>query len=69
MKGINVKKRLVDEGFITTIVGLVMLAFCGVLMYQEKQTTEQLSGWITTAMLFLRSKDSILFGEKKESNE
>ena len=58
MKG--VKERLIEQGVITTIIGMVMLVFCGLLMYQGKQTAEQLSGWITTAMLFLRSKDSIL---------
>jgi hypothetical protein len=60
------KDRLVNKGLITTILGIGVLVFCGILLYQEKQTANDLSGWMTLAMVLLRAKDSLLFGEPKE---
>tara|TARA_R110000772_G_scaffold133262_1_gene241702 strand:+ start:410 stop:595 length:186 start_codon:yes stop_codon:yes gene_type:complete len=59
------KARLLSN-YITTILGCVILIFCGLIMYQEKQTAGELSGWLTTGLLFLRSKDSLINLPKKE---
>ena len=54
------KNRLFGSGLITTMLGLVILILCGVLLYQQKSTAGELSGWLTVAVLFLRSKDSLI---------
>ena len=53
------KQRLLNN-YITTILGCLILIFCGLIIYQEKQTAGELSGWLTTGLLFLRSKDSLI---------
>ncbi len=60
------KDRLINKGLVTTILGILVLSFCGVLIYQEKQTASELSGWMTLAIILLRAKDSLLFGEPNE---
>lgn len=58
------KERLLSRGLITTILGLGIIVFCGIMMYQGKQSAEEMSGWLATGMLFLRSKDSLIGLEK-----
>ena len=53
-------KNRLFQNYVTTILGFLIIAFCGVMLYQEKSTAEQLSGWLTTGLLFLRSKDSLI---------
>mgnify|MGYP003443295380 CR=1 FL=1 len=60
------RDRLINKGLVTTILGVIVLVFCGVLIYQGKQTAGDLSGWMTLSMILLRAKDSLLFGEPKE---
>ena len=60
------KDRLINKGLVTSLLGVGVLVFCGVLIYQQKQTAGDLSGWMTLAMVLLRAKDSLLFGEPKE---
>lgn len=60
--------RLIKEGFLTTILGVLILTFCGVLLYQEKQTAGDLSGWFAFALTLLRAKDSILFGDNNNKD-
>lgn len=60
------KDRLINKGIVTSLLGILILCFCGVLLYQEKQTTNDLSGWFAFALMLLRAKDSLLFGETKE---
>lgn len=59
------KKRIL-ENYVTTLLGVCILIFCGVMLYQEKQTAQELSGWLTTGLLFLRSKDSLIALPKNE---
>jgi len=60
-------KRLYKEGLVTTLIGLGLLAFTGVIIYQGKSTASEMSGWITVALMFLRSKDSLIgLSDKKE---
>lgn len=59
-------KRLYKEGLITTLIGLGLLAFTGVIIYQGKSTAGEMSGWVTLALMFLRSKDSLIGLDKKE---
>ena len=63
---VNMKDRLINKGLVTSILGVIVLVFCGVLIYQGKQTAGDLSGWMTLAMVLLRAKDSLLFGEQVE---
>jgi hypothetical protein len=60
------KERLLTKGLTTTLLGIGVLVFCGVLLYQEKQTAGDLSGWFAFGLMLLRAKDSLLFGEPKE---
>ncbi len=60
------KDRLLNKGLVTTILGVIVIAFCGVLIYQGKQTAGDLSGWMGLGLILLRAKDSLLFGEPKE---
>jgi hypothetical protein len=53
------KTRLWNN-YVTTLLGLIILGFCGVMMYMEKATVEDMSGWLATGILFLRSKDSLI---------
>jgi len=53
------KNRLI-ENYVTTGLGIAIILFCGVLLYQQKQTASDLSGWFATGLLFLRSKDSLI---------
>jgi hypothetical protein len=53
------KERLFKNIF-TTILGVAILLFCLLMIYQGKQTAEQLSGWVAVGLLFLRSKDSLI---------
>jgi hypothetical protein len=53
------KDRIVSN-YITTILGVLILVFCGVMIYMEKATTTDMSGWLATGLLFLRSKDSLI---------
>lgn len=62
-------KRLYKEGFITTALGLIILVFAGVLMYQQKFSATDLSGWIMVGVMFLRSKDSLIGLPKKNNNQ
>tara|TARA_B100001287_G_C22686610_1_gene534251 strand:+ start:28024 stop:28206 length:183 start_codon:yes stop_codon:yes gene_type:complete len=59
------KERLI-KNYITTIIGILILIFCGLMMYQEKQTTQELSGWLALGIMFLRSKDSLIALPKNE---
>jgi hypothetical protein len=53
-------KNRLFQNYITTILGVLILGFCGVILYQEKQTASELSGWLAVGLMFLRSKDSII---------
>jgi hypothetical protein len=53
------KTRLWNN-YVTTLLGLIILGFCGVMMYMEKATVQDMSGWLATGILFLRSKDSLI---------
>jgi uncharacterized membrane protein len=53
------KNRLFSN-YITTILGLLILVFCVVMIYTEKETTEEMSGWLAVGLMFLRSKDSLI---------
>ena len=53
------KKRLL-ENYVTTILGVLILCFCAVVIYTEKQSSQEMSGWLAVGLLFLRSKDSLI---------
>lgn len=62
------KKRLIKEGLITTIIGIGLLAFSGAMIWTGKSNPTEMSGWIATGLLFLRSKDSLIKIAKDENN-
>ena len=63
---VNMKERLLTKGLVTSLLGVCILVFCGVLIYQGKQTASDLSGWFAFSLTLLRAKDSLLFGEPTE---
>lgn len=60
------RERLLTKGKLTSTLGLVVLIFCGVLIYQGKQSAEELSGWFAFSLTLLRAKDSLLGIPEKE---
>lgn len=61
------KARLFSN-WVTTLLGVAILLFCLVMIYQQKQSAEELSGWLAVGILFLRSKDSLIGLPSKEEN-
>ena len=61
-------KRLIKQGLITTILGLLVIVFSGAMIYTGKASAESMSGWLAFGTMFLRSKDSILGLPKEEEN-
>tara|TARA_R100001510_G_C7645580_1_gene202933 strand:- start:1187 stop:1372 length:186 start_codon:yes stop_codon:yes gene_type:complete len=59
------KDRLFSN-YITTILGVLILIFCGVMIYTEKSDVEDMSGWLAVGLMFLRSKDSLIALPVKE---
>ena len=53
-------ERLYKNGLVTTILGLGILGFCCIMMYQTKATPGDMSGWLAVGLMFLRSKDSLI---------
>ncbi|WP_333809135.1 hypothetical protein [Flavobacterium sp.] len=53
-------KRVYKEGLITTLLGVFIIVFAGLMIYQGKSTVSEMSGWLATGLLFLRSKDSLI---------
>lgn len=61
------KKRIVKEGLITTLLGVSIIIFSGAMLWTGKATAESLSGWLALGIMFLRSKDSLIgLADKKE---
>lgn len=52
--------RLYKQGLVTTILGVIIIVFAGLMIYQGKSTASEMGGWLTTGLLFLRSKDSLI---------
>jgi len=59
------KSRVVSN-YVTSILGVLILGFCGYMLFSEKQTAEEMSGWLAVGLLFLRSKDSLIALPPKE---
>ena len=59
------KNRLLSN-YMTTILGILVLIFCGVMIYTEKSSVQDMSGWMALGVMFLRSKDSLIFLPPKE---
>jgi hypothetical protein len=59
------KKRVLGN-YVTTILGLLVIIFCGIMIYSEKATVEDMAGWFAVGILFLRSKDSLIALPPKE---
>tara|TARA_R100001015_G_C4578565_1_gene135452 strand:+ start:53 stop:235 length:183 start_codon:yes stop_codon:yes gene_type:complete len=59
------KSRLVSN-WVTTLLGVVILLACLWMIYSEKQSPQDLSGWMAVGLLFLRSKDSLIALPPKE---
>jgi len=54
------------KNYVTTLIGLMILAICLFFIYNGKANAEDLSGWMMTGLLFLRSKDSLINLPSKE---
>lgn len=62
----NIFKTRLINNYVTTIIGLIILAICLFFIYEGKAKAQDLSGWMMTALLFLRSKDSLIALPPKE---
>lgn len=60
------KNRLIKEGLVTTILGIIIIIFSGAMIWTGKATPTDMSGWIATGLLFLRSKDSLIDIKKED---
>ena len=63
---IKIMKSRLFSNYVTTILGVLIIVFCGAMIFLEKATTEDMAGWLTTGLLFLRSKDSLIALPKEE---
>jgi hypothetical protein len=54
------------KNYVTTLLGLAIMLVCLFFIYEGKANAQELSGWVATALLFLRSKDSLLNLPPKE---
>lgn len=59
-------KRLVKEGLVTTMIGISIIIFSAAMIWTGKSNATDMSGWIATGLLFLRSKDSLIKLGKNE---
>lgn len=59
-------KSRVISNYVTSVLGILILGFCGYMLFSEKQTAEEMSGWLAVGLLFLRSKDSLIALPPKE---
>lgn len=62
-------KRLTKTGIITTIVGLLLIGFSGVMLYMGKATTTETAGFFALGGMMLRSKDSLIGIKDKEDGK
>ncbi len=53
-------KNRLFENWVTTLLGVIILIFCGLVIYTEKQTASDMAGWLTVGLMSLRSKDSLI---------
>lgn len=53
-------KRIIKEGLITTIIGLLVISFSGAMIWSGRSTAQDMSGWLAFGIMFLRSKDSLI---------
>ena len=60
--------RFYKEGLITTLIGLGVLTFTGIMLYSGKSSAGEMSGWLALGIMFLRSKDSLIGLSKGEEN-
>ena len=59
-------KRLTKTGLITTILGIILIGFSGLMLYTGKATSTETSGFFLLGGAMLRSKDSFIgFKEKR----
>ena len=52
--------RLFTKGLLTTILGVGVIGFCGIMLYQGKSTPSEMSGWFGFGLLLLRANDSLI---------
>ena len=47
--------RLTKNGLVTTVLGVAVIVFCGVMMYTEKASELELAGFFGLGLMLLRS--------------
>jgi hypothetical protein len=52
--------RLTKSGLVTTVFGVGVFVYCGVMMYTEKASSIELAGFFGLGLMLLRSKDSLI---------
>jgi len=60
------KSRIVDN-LATTLLGVLLIVFCIYMVYAEKMTMSEVSGWFTLGLGLLRSKNSLIGLPAKQS--
>jgi len=53
-------KRLTKTGIVTTIVGLSLIVFSGIMLYTGKATSTETAGFFALGAMMLRSNDSLI---------
>lgn len=52
--------RIFVEGFWTSLLGLIVLSFCALMLWEGKSTPADMSGWFLFGTTLLRAKDSLI---------
>lgn len=50
----------ITKNIATTVLGVLVIGFCGVMVYTERSTVVEMSGWFTLGLGLLRSKNSLI---------
>lgn len=61
--------RLFKSGLITTIIGTIIIILSVFMIYSQKYSMVDISGWLGLALAFLRSKDTLIGIKDKNKNE
>lgn len=51
----------------TSLIGLALIIFSGILVYMDKASVTEVSGWVTLGLTLIRAKDTLV-GVKQTSN-
>lgn len=65
----KISDRLFKSGLITTMFGFLIIVASTIMIYTNKYSITEISGWLGLGLTFLRSKDTLIGIKDKNINE